>query len=144
LTRTQACAFPGCWNGFELAVRAILGQQVSVKGATTLAGRLVSTFGSLSRRLRHHYLFPEPQLLPRQTSPALGCRLPEPKPSGFVAGGMRWANQLDGVVDSADFLARLCEIPGIGKWTAEYVAMRALGEPTLFPPRTSAFCRAYI
>jgi AraC family transcriptional regulator of adaptative response / DNA-3-methyladenine glycosylase II len=52
---------PGCWDGFELAVRAILGQQVSVKGATTLAGRLVQTFGTpivTTHPLTH--LFPSP------------------------------------------------------------------------------------
>src|SRR6202035_3154874 len=55
---------PGCWNGFELATRAILGQQITVKGATTLAGRLVRTFGkafSTASGLTH--LFPSAEVL---------------------------------------------------------------------------------
>ena len=72
---------PGCWTGFELATRAVLGQQVSVKGATTLAGRVVKTFGQPfhgASGLTH--LFPTPRSLPRPGLPALGCLEPGPRP----------------------------------------------------------------
>ena len=135
---------PGCWNGFELAVRAILGQQVSVKGASTLAGRLVKTFGepfSAPGGITH--IFPTPQALADANFAGIGLPIAR-------AGTIRALAQavcsgrisFEGVVNSADFLDRLCEIPGIGQWTAEYVAMRALGEPDAFPSSDLGLLRA--
>jgi 3-methyladenine DNA glycosylase/8-oxoguanine DNA glycosylase len=126
---------PGCWNGFELATRAILGQQITVKGATTLAGRMVSSFGkpfSSANGLTH--LFPTPEILADASLASIGL-------TGARAGTIRALARavcegriiFERVVDSDAFLNRLCEIPGIGKWTAQYVAMRALGEPDAFP-----------
>jgi AraC family transcriptional regulator of adaptative response / DNA-3-methyladenine glycosylase II len=134
----------GCWNGFELAIRAILGQQVSVKGATTLAGRLVRTFGQpfpAASGITH--LFPQPQALAAANVAAIG--LPAARAETIRALSRAVCDgriSFDGVVDSADFLARLCEIPGIGNWTAEYVAMRALGEPDAFPSTDLGLLRA--
>ncbi|MGB0012733.1 MAG: AlkA N-terminal domain-containing protein [Candidatus Sulfotelmatobacter sp.] len=135
---------PGCWNGFELAVRAILGQQVSVKGATTLAGRLVKTFGEKfigATDLTH--VFPEPSALADANFAGIG--LPKARSEtirslarAVCAGRIRF----DGVTDSGEFLSRLCEIPGIGEWTAQYVAMRALGEPDAFPSTDLGLMRA--
>ena len=135
---------PGCWNGFELAVRAILGQQITVKGATALAGRMVSSFGKPfcgANGLTH--LFPPPEVLAdaklgdigltgarAETIRSLACA---------VCGG---EINFEGVVDSDAFLNRLCEVPGIGKWTAQYVAMRALGEPDAFPSSDLGLLRA--
>jgi len=135
---------PGCWNGFELAVRAILGQQVSVKGASTLAGRLVKTFGepfSAPGGITH--IFPTPQALADANFAGIGLPIAR-------AGTIRALAQavcsgrisFEGVVNSADFLDRLCEIPGIGQWTAQYVAMRALGEPDAFPSSDLGLLRA--
>jgi AraC family transcriptional regulator of adaptative response / DNA-3-methyladenine glycosylase II len=135
---------PGCWNGFELAVRAILGQQISVKGASTLAGRLVKTFGEpffAAGGVTH--LFPTPRALADANFAGIG--LP-----GARAETIRSLAQtvcdgrigFEGVVDSADFLDRLCEIPGIGEWTAQYVAMRALREPDAFPSSDLGLLRA--
>jgi AraC family transcriptional regulator of adaptative response / DNA-3-methyladenine glycosylase II len=126
---------PGCWNGFELATRAILGQQVSVKGATTLAGRMVMAFGQPfhgARGLTH--LFPTPEVLAKAELAGIG--LPRARAETIQALARAVCDRrisFEGIVDSADFLTRLCEIPGIGKWTAQYVAMRALGEPDAFP-----------
>ncbi|MGA8620716.1 MAG: AlkA N-terminal domain-containing protein [Candidatus Sulfotelmatobacter sp.] len=126
---------PGCWNGFELAVRAILGQQVSVKGASTLAGRLVKTFGqpfSAVDGITH--IFPPPEVL--ADAKLAGIGLPRARAETIrnlaraVCDG--WIS-FEGIVDANDFLSRLCEIPGIGQWTAQYVAIRALGEPDAFP-----------
>lgn len=135
---------PGCWNGFELATRAILGQQITVKGATTLAGHMVSAFGQPFRGasgLTH--LFPSPEVL-------AGAKLGDIGLTGARAETIRALARavcagkinFEGVVDSDAFLNRLCEIPGIGKWTAQYVAMRALGEPDAFPSADLGLLRA--
>lgn len=126
---------PGAWDGFELAVRAILGQQVSVKGATTLAGRLVRAFGEPmdgGEGLTH--VFPAAETL--AIADLSGIGLPAARAeairqlAGAVAGGEL---SFSGVVDPARFVERFKELPGIGDWTAQYVAMRALGEPDAFP-----------
>ena len=126
---------PGCWNGFELAVRAILGQQITVKGANALAGRMISSFGKpffATNGLTH--LFPQPEVLADAKIASIG--LPAARAETIRALARAVCNgriSFEGVVDSDAFLNRLCEIPGIGKWTAQYVAMRALAEPDAFP-----------
>jgi AraC family transcriptional regulator of adaptative response / DNA-3-methyladenine glycosylase II len=135
---------PGSWNGFELAVRAILGQQVSVKGASTLAGRLAKTFGepfSTASGLTH--IFPTPQALAEANFAGIG--LPGARAEtirGLARAVCNGQINFEGVVDSAAFLERLCEIPGIGHWTAQYVAMRALREPDAFPSTDLGLLRA--
>jgi AraC family transcriptional regulator of adaptative response / DNA-3-methyladenine glycosylase II len=135
---------PGCWNGFELTVRAILGQQVSVKGASTLAGRLVRTFGQpflAADGITH--IFPQPQVLADANIAGIG--LPRARAETIRSLAQAVCNgriSFESVVDSAAFLARLCEIPGIGPWTAQYVAMRALGEPDAFPSSDLGLLRA--
>src|SRR5262245_47316816 len=126
---------PGCWNGFELATRAVLGQQISVKGATTLAGRIARTFGQPfhgASGLTH--LFPTPEILAKARLAGIG--LPRARAETIQALSRAVSSgqiSFDGIVDSDNFLSRLCQIPGIGNWTAQYVAMRALGEPDAFP-----------
>src|SRR5438445_8882249 len=126
---------PGCWNGFELTTRAILGQQVTVNGATALAGRLVSNFGrrfSAANGLTH--LFPLPEVLGDAKLTSIGLPAARAETVRTLARAVSDGQiSFEGIVDSEAFLARLCEIPGIGKWTAQYVAMRALGEPDAFP-----------
>jgi AraC family transcriptional regulator, regulatory protein of adaptative response / DNA-3-methyladenine glycosylase II len=135
---------PGCWNGFELAIRAILGQQITVQGATTLAGRLVRTFGQPfpgPGGLTH--LFPSPEVLAGANLAGLG--LPTARAETIRSLARAVADRrivFEGIVDSQNFLARMCEIPGIGKWTAQYVAMRALGEPDAFPSGDLGLLRA--
>ena len=135
---------PGCWNGFELATRAILGQQITVKGATALAGRIASTFGKpFSGPLGLTHLFPPPEVLADAKLADIGL-------TGARAGTIRSLARavcsgkikFEGIVDSDAFLNHLCEIPGIGKWTAQYVAMRALGEPDAFPSSDLGLLRA--
>jgi AraC family transcriptional regulator of adaptative response / DNA-3-methyladenine glycosylase II len=135
---------PGCWNGFELAIRAILGQQITVKGATTLSGVLVQTFGkpiSAAGRLTH--IFPAPEVL--ADADLAGIGLPKARIEtirAFARAVCDGRIRFEGIVASDDFLASLCEIPGIGKWTAQYVAMRALGEPDAFPSGDLGLLRA--
>jgi len=135
---------PGCWNGFELAVRAILGQQITVKGATALAGRIANTFGqpfSAGKNLTH--LFPPPEVLADAKLASIGMPGARAETIRALARAVcdRRIN-FEGVVNSDAFLTQLCEIPGIGKWTAQYVAMRALGEPDAFPSSDLGLLRA--
>jgi AraC family transcriptional regulator of adaptative response / DNA-3-methyladenine glycosylase II len=126
---------PGAWDPFELAVRAVLGQQVSVRAATTLAGRLVERFGTpveLGAGLTR--LFPLAADLADAPIETIGL----PKARGATIRALAEAVASGALAfdasDGADALAaRLCALPGIGPWTAEYVAMRALGEPDAFP-----------
>jgi AraC family transcriptional regulator, regulatory protein of adaptative response / DNA-3-methyladenine glycosylase II len=126
---------PGCWDGFELTVRAILGQQVSVAGATTLAGRIADAFGqrvSLTDGLTH--LFPTPEILAGADLTRIGLtRARADTIHAFSRAVCNRKIRFEGVLDYNDLRARLCEIPGIGNWTAEYVAMRALRDPDAFP-----------
>ena len=135
---------PGCWNGFELAIRTILGQQVTVKGATTLAGRLARTLGqpfSAPGGLTH--IFPPPDVLADANLDGLGLTKARSETIRALArAACDGRIGFEGVVDCQDFLARMCEIPGIGKWTAQYVAMRALGEPDAFPSGDLGLLRA--
>jgi len=135
---------PGCWNGFELAVRAILGQQITVKGATTVAGRLAKTLGrpfAGPGGLTH--LFPSTEVLADANLAGLGLTQARSETvRAFARAVLDGRIGFDGVGDSGDFMARMCEIPGIGKWTAQYVAMRALGEPDAFPSGDLGLLRA--
>jgi AraC family transcriptional regulator of adaptative response / DNA-3-methyladenine glycosylase II len=143
---------PGAWEGFELTVRAILGQQVSVKAATTLAGRIARHYGepvalpaSLSGRsdCSLDRLFPAPQKLARARFNDIGLT------SGRAATIRRLARvvangdlDFDTSQDPATFCERLMAIRGIGDWTAEYVAMRALKNPDAFPASDLGLLRA--
>jgi AraC family transcriptional regulator, regulatory protein of adaptative response / DNA-3-methyladenine glycosylase II len=136
---------PGCWNGFELAIRAILGQQITVKGATTLAGSLAKKFGKpftcSDGQITH--LFPNPQALADADLSCIG--MPKARIAtirAFARAVCEGRISFDKIVSPDDFLMRLCEIPGIGKWTAQYVAMRALGEPDAFPSGDLGLLRA--
>ncbi len=138
---------PGAWDGFELAVRAILGQQVSVRGATTLAGRLVANFGDALEEpgdagLTH--LFPTAAALADADVAAIG--LPRARAEAIRALARAVANEeisLDGRLELDALIERLCEIPGIGPWTAHYVAMRACGETDAFPAGDLVLRRAF-
>ncbi len=128
---------PGAWDVFELAVRAILGQQISVQAACTLAGRLVERFGEplagfSDKGIGH--LFPTPQYLVGQDVSVIG--LPKKRAASITALAETFANNstgLDRAQDLESIQAALCKLQGIGPWTAQYIAMRAFGEPDAFP-----------
>jgi AraC family transcriptional regulator of adaptative response / DNA-3-methyladenine glycosylase II len=135
VARLAGLRVPGAWDPFELAVRAVLGQQVTVRAATTLAGRVAERFGTpvdLGPGLTR--LFPLPSMLAEAPIETIG--LPRARAATIrtlaaaVAAGTIAFDASDGPEALA---ARLCALPGIGPWTAEYVAMRALGEPDAFP-----------
>src|SRR5262249_35111280 len=136
---------PGAWDGFELAVRAILGQQVTVKGGTTLAGRLVERFG---RRIESEiagltHLFPRADALAEADLGVIGIpRVRADTIRALAASVVGGAVVLDAAHGLDDALARLRAIPGIGDWTAHYIARRALGEPDAFPATDLGLRRA--
>lgn len=130
---------PGSFDGFEMAARAVLGQQISVAGARTLAGRLARRFGARAETpipaLTH--LFPAPQRLASATVDEIGrLGITGPRAKTLIAlaqavskGDLRLepGARIEGTLD------QLRKIPGIGEWTAQYIAMRALAWPDAFP-----------
>jgi AraC family transcriptional regulator of adaptative response / DNA-3-methyladenine glycosylase II len=142
---------PGAWDGFELAVRAILGQQITVAAATALASRLASDFGMpLSADLGGQeygvtHAFP--------TSEALAgadlTGLPMPRARSSALGSLARAAAADPTLfdprgDPEQAIAKLTALPGIGAWTAHYIALRALRDPDAFPASDVGLQRALV
>lgn len=125
---------PGAWDAFECAVRAVLGQQVSVAAARTLAARLVDRAGlrisADPAGLTH--LFPSPRALAAANLDGLGitgARIAALRAlSTAVAEG-----RLDFSHPVEEVIRGITALPGFGAWTAQYIALRALGEPDAFP-----------
>ncbi len=135
---------PGAWDGFEITIRAILGQQVSVQAARTIAGRIVDRYGEraelpASFRGSPHAdrlgrLFPTPERLMRARLNNIG--IPTSRAAtirGIAAAVAQGDVGFDPAQDIDAFRQRLVRIRGIGDWTAQYVAMRALKDPDAFP-----------
>jgi AraC family transcriptional regulator, regulatory protein of adaptative response / DNA-3-methyladenine glycosylase II len=121
---------PGCWDPFEMSVRAILGQQVSVKGASTMAGRVAEKFGEPYEAAR---IFPPAATLAEADLTTVGVTGARARTIQELARRVANGETLfDASQDVESFEARLTELPGIGPWTAQYIAMR-LGEPDAFP-----------
>jgi AraC family transcriptional regulator of adaptative response / DNA-3-methyladenine glycosylase II len=129
---------PGAWDGFELAVRAILGQQISVAAATRLAGALVAAHGEpldaafACSRITH--VFPVPQAIAAADLAPLGMPRARARSvsalAALAAASPRLFEPGPGLEAAVE---RLRALPGVGEWTAQYVAMRALREPDAFP-----------
>ncbi len=138
---------PGGWGGFELAVRAVLGQQVSVAAARRLAGELVVRHGKALRGARDShpglsYVFPTAESLARTESIGLG--MPSARRASLKA--LAEAAVADGnlfrpfgTIEEA--ITRFRSIPGVGEWTAQYIALRALREPDAFPASDAGLLR---
>jgi AraC family transcriptional regulator of adaptative response / DNA-3-methyladenine glycosylase II len=126
---------PGCWDGFELAVRAILGQQVTVKGATTLSGRLVERFGKpITGRDGLTHLFPSPKRLMKAEIASIGIPTARAETIRRLAAAVQEGTvRFDADLDAETLRGQLSTVPGIGAWTAGYIAMRALKDPDGFP-----------
>lgn len=148
---------PGAWDGFELGVRAILGQQVSVAAATTLAGRLVRAFGrplpslpvagpdEKGRRLPPglSHIFPEPATLAEADLRGIGLPSARAGTVRALARAVAAAElSLAGDADPVETRERLLRLPGVGNWTADYIALRALGDPDAFPSADLGLLRA--
>lgn len=148
-TLLQQCPglrLPGGWDGFEVAVRAILGQQVSVAAARTLATRLVRVYGQaletpLAPGLER--AFPTPAALAEADLATIGVMGARAETIRNVARALR-----DGRVDFKpkrtleEFVAGWVALRGIGPWTAQYIALRALGHPDAFPAQDLVLRRA--
>ena len=130
---------PGAFDGFELALRAILGQQVTVRAATTLAGRLVAAFGEPITTplpaLTH--LSPTPLQLARASVDRIASLgIIQARAKCIIALAQACADgrlRLDMAADPVTTMAQLLALPGIGQWTAHYIAMRALRWGDAFP-----------
>jgi AraC family transcriptional regulator of adaptative response / DNA-3-methyladenine glycosylase II len=139
VNKNKGLRVPGAFDSFELAVRAILGQQVTVKAATTLAGRFVDAFGEkidtpfpeLTR------VSPTPKRLAKATVDDIASL-------GIVSARAKCIIAIAKAFDSGelhlttgehpdDVIKQLVALPGIGPWTAHYIAMRALRWPDAFP-----------
>ena len=136
--RRPGLRVPGAVDGFEMAARAILGQQVSVRAATTLAGRLVARFGvpfaGAPDGLSHR--FPGPGELARVPVAELAAiGLPSTRAACLHAMAVRFAEpDLPALLtDPEAFAAELVRLPGVGDWTAQYLVLRALHHPDAFP-----------
>ncbi len=136
---------PGAWDPFELAVRAVLGQQVSVRAATTLAGRLVEAFGEPIETsipaLTHR--FPAAEVLAEADVATIGLPRARAETIRALARAVTEGRLvLDGAAGLDGAIASLLSIPGIGPWTAHYIAMRAFREPDAFPAADLGLRRA--
>lgn len=134
--RTPGMRVPGVWDPFELAVRAILGQQVTVAAATTLAGRLVEAHGTAVTTPddRTHRVWPTAEALCDLDPAAIG--VPRARGATLVAISRAVADGelvLDDRQPPDEVDAKLRSLPGIGPWTASYIAMRALGDRDAYP-----------
>lgn len=128
---------PGSVDAAELAVRAVLGQQVSLDAAITLAGRLVAECGEPLERAAAAvtHLFPTPTALARLDPEHLAMPWSRRRALlGLCDALARGELVLDRGADAGAARERLLELPGIGPWTAEYVAMRVLGDGDAFMP----------
>jgi AraC family transcriptional regulator of adaptative response / DNA-3-methyladenine glycosylase II len=137
VARRPGLRTPGGWEGFELAVRAILGQQVSVAAARRLAGRLVALCGeALPDRLQPglSHAFPSAERVVSANLDALGMPGARREALKALAEAALADPQLFRPLGSAEeAVARLRAIRGVGEWTAQYIALRALREPDAFP-----------
>ncbi len=139
---------PGAFDGFEIAVRAILGQQVTVKAASIIAGRFARAFGEpvQTPHAALTHLFPDPARIAALDAAQIAAQ-------GIIAARARaivaLAREMEGGrlhldpsagVDAT--LAALEKIPGVGPWTAQYIAMRALAWPDAFPHPDVAVLKA--
>lgn len=139
---------PGAWDGFELAVRAILGQQITVSAAARLAGKLVLSFGekivdpaALDHGLTH--VFPTPQQLVGADLATVGM----PKARQIALSSLAEAVAADPLIfgprrSLEEAVAQLRSLAGVGEWTAQYIAMRELREPDAFPATDIGLMRA--
>jgi AraC family transcriptional regulator of adaptative response / DNA-3-methyladenine glycosylase II len=132
---------PGCWDGFEIAVRAIVGQQVSVKAASTLMTRIAERHGISYKAddpevdgnsLRR--IFPDAKTLAGADLSKLGITGQRISAIHALANAVSAKElEFDGGQSIETFSERICKIKGIGEWTAQYVALRALRHPDAFP-----------
>jgi AraC family transcriptional regulator of adaptative response / DNA-3-methyladenine glycosylase II len=130
---------PGAFDGFEIALRAVLGQQISVEAATTIAGRVVERFGE-----KIDTPFPELRFMVPTAGQIAAVSLGDLRKLGLTEARALTVAALAKAVASGEInflnaisweesVKKLREVPGVGPWTASYIAMRVLGWPDAFP-----------
>jgi AraC family transcriptional regulator, regulatory protein of adaptative response / DNA-3-methyladenine glycosylase II len=146
VARRPGLRVPGAWDGFETAVRAMLGQQITVTAAVNLAAKLVAAYGDPLRPncgdgLTH--TFPTPGRLAEAGLRSLGMPATRAQALSSVAGAAcAYPNLFSAAQGLQDAIARYRSLPGIGDWTAHYIAMRVLREPDAFPAADIGLLRA--
>jgi len=144
----EGLRLPGSLDAFELAVRAVLGQQVTVAAARTLARRVVERFGTplATPWTDVNIAFPDPQLIattPVERIAELG--IIRTRANAIIEIAKAWpelSQRLAGGASPEPLIEALCALPGIGPWTAHYIAMRAMSWPDAFPPNDVAVLKA--
>lgn len=146
LAKWPGLRIPSGWDGFETAVRAIVGQQISVVAAGTMVGRIARHYGSVAPQTLApglSVLFPAPEQLADADPAALGLIRARAEAVRHMARAL-----LEGRVDFRrdrpldEFAARWIALPGVGPWTVQYLALRALGHPDAFPAHDLVLQRA--
>ena len=146
IARKPGIRVPGVWDPFEIGVRAIIGQGITVTGATTITGNLVERHGThvpglASMGLTH--VFPTPSALAGAALTGLGLTGSRQEAiRGLSEAVLSGEVPLDGSAGLSELVAAICSIPGIGPWTANYIALR-MGEPDAFPDTDLGLQRAY-
>ncbi len=145
LAQRPGLRLPGAWDGFEMAVRAVIGQQITIAGARSLLGKLVARYGAnvpgAGDGLAH--VFPTPERLIGKDLAALGM----PRARAVAIASLAQAALVDPALfergaSLEEAVTKLCAVPGIGNWTAQYIAIRALREPDAFPASDIGLLRA--
>lgn len=141
---------PGVWDPFEAGVRAILGQQISVQAARSLLGKLLVGYGEPSSAGTQadiapelQFAFPSPATLAAGDLSGLG--VPRKRAAAlqtFAATVRDQPTFFQDLLNLEEIEQRLCALPGIGRWTAHYIAMRGLHEPDSFPDSDLGLLRA--
>lgn len=142
---------PGAWDGFELTIRAILGQQISVKAATTIAGRIALRYGEALQSAAASesapgigFLFPTPERLMRARFNNIGLVTSRAETLRRVSAAVvNGELTFDAAIDPQRFCEKLKSIKGIGDWTAQYVMMRTLKNPDAFPASDLGLLKAF-
>jgi AraC family transcriptional regulator, regulatory protein of adaptative response / DNA-3-methyladenine glycosylase II len=139
---------PGAWDGFELAVRAVLGQQITVAAGVGLVGKLVTRCGAALARSSLNtegltHVFPRPEQVASVDLTALGMpRMRAATLASLAAAVVADPHVLGAGRTLTECVAQLRALPGIGEWTAQYIAMRELREPDAFPAGDIGLLRA--
>ena len=130
VTKNPGIRVPGAWDSFEVAIRAIVGQQISVTGATTVMGRIASRFGL---HLESGYTFPTPDAL--MNADPTDFPMPQSRARAIINLSTAIAEgeiELNRWIESEKLKQQLMALKGIGEWTASYITMRALSDPDAF------------
>ncbi len=148
VTRFPGARLPGAMNGFEVAARAIIGQRISVAAATTIAGRFTNTFGQPIKTPFAALTCLAPtaeRMADADPSEIASLGLTQVRAHSLIALAKFWSDRnfdIHGPANPQAAIEELQTLPGIGPWTASYIAMRALQWPDAFPAGDLVLCKS--